>query len=103
MVGEDDDLVRARREPPRAVDARELPVELPQRLHRVGALEPRVVCDLVVARERRVHRGPPLEHVGEDAEDDQLADDDADRRAEERVLPAAVAARLDVAPDPAEG
>ena len=54
VIGEDDDLVRARRVAARALDPRELLVELAQRLERVGALEPGVVGDLVVAREGRV-------------------------------------------------
>ena len=59
--------------------------------------------DLVVAREGRVDRGPALHHVGEHAVDDQVADDDAHRGAQERVDPAAVAARLHVAPALAGG
>ena len=96
MIGEDDELVRPRRVAAGALDAPELLVELPQRLERVCALEPGVVGDLVVARERRVDRGPPLHHVGEDAVHDQVADDDAHRRAQERIDAAAVAARPDV-------
>ena len=42
-----------------------------------------MVGDLVVARERRVDGGPSAHHVGEDAEDDQVADDHAHRRAHE--------------------
>ena len=57
-----------------------------------------MVGDLVVAREGGVDRGAPLHHVGEDAVDDQVADDDAERRPQERVDAAAVAARPDVAP-----
>ena len=53
--------------------------------------------DLVVARERRVHRGPPAHHVRQHAEHDQVADEDAHRRAQERIDPAAVAAGADVA------
>ena len=98
VVGEDDDLVRPRRVAARALDAPELLVELAQRLQRVGALEPGVVRDLVVAREGRVDRGAALHHVREDAVDDQVADDDAHRRAHERVDAAAVAARPNVAP-----
>ena len=60
VVGEDDDLVRPRRVAARALDPAELLVELAQRLERVGPLEPGVVRDLVVARERRVDRGPAL-------------------------------------------
>ena len=75
VVGEDDDLVRARRVAARALDAPELLVELAQRLERVGALEAGVVGDLVVAGEGRVDRGPPAHHVGEHAEDDQVADE----------------------------
>ena len=63
VVGEHDDLVRARRVAARALDAAELLVELAQRLERVGALEAGVVRDLVVARERRVDGGPAAHHV----------------------------------------
>ena len=97
VVGEDDDLVRPGRVPPRALDAPELLVELAQRLEGVGALEPGVVGDLVVAREGRVDGGAPAHHVGQDAEHDQVAHDHAHRPAQQRVDPAAVAARLDVA------
>ena len=85
VVGEDDDLVRARRVAARAIDPAELLVELAEGLQRVGALEPRVMGDLVVAREGRVHRGPAAHHVGEDAVDDQVADDHAHRAAHERI------------------
>ena len=97
VVGEHDELVRARRVAARAVDAAELLVELAQRLERVRALEPRVVCDLVVAREGRVDGRPPPHHVREDAVDDQVADDHAHRPAHERVDAAAVAPRAHVA------
>ena len=98
VIREDDDLVWPRRVPPGALDAPELLVELAQRLQRVGALEPGVMRDLVVAREGRVDRGAALHHVREDAVDDQVADDHAHRRAHERIDAAAVAARPDVAP-----
>ena len=97
VVGEDDDLVRARRVPAGAVDAAELLVELAERLERVGPLEPGVVRDLVVAREGRVDRGAALEHVGDHGVHGQVADEDADAGADERVLDAAMAARADVA------
>src|SRR5213079_2094444 len=97
VIGEDDDLVGPRRVWARAVDARELLVELAQRLERVGALEARMVRDLVVARERRVHRGTPHHHVREDGVDDQVADEDAHRGTHEGIEAAAVAARTDVA------
>ena len=61
-----------------------------------------MVGDLVVAREGRVDRGPPLHHVREHAVDDQVAHHDAHRRAHERVHAAAVAARLHVAADRAQ-
>ena len=102
VVGEDDDLVRTGRVAARAVDAPELLVELPQRLERVRALEPGVVGDLVIARERRVHRGPAAHHVAEHAVDDQVAHDHAHRRAHERVEAASVASRLHVAADGAQ-
>ncbi len=54
--------------------------------------------DLVVAREGRVDRGPPLQHVGEDAVDDEVADEHAHRRAQQRIDATPVAARPDVAP-----
>ena len=85
VVGEHDDLVGARRVAARAVDAPELLVELAQRLEGVGPLEPRVVRDLVVARERRIDGGAAAHHVREDAVDDQVADDHAHRAAQERV------------------
>ena len=56
VVGEDDDLVRPRGVAAGALDVAEVVVELAQRLEGVGALEARVVRDLVVAREGRVDR-----------------------------------------------
>ena len=97
VVGEDDDLVRAGCVAARTGDAAELVVELAQRLERVGALQPGVVGDLVVARERRVDRGPPAHHVRQHRLHDQVAHDDAHRRAHEGVDAAAVPARLHVA------
>ena len=82
MVGEDDDLVRPGRVPPRALNPPELLVELAQRLEGVGALQPGVVGDLVVAREGRVHGGAPAHHVGQDAEHDQVTHDHAHRPAQ---------------------
>ena len=98
VVGEDDELVRPGGVAAGALDAPELLVELPQRLEGVLALEAGVMGDLVVAREGRVDRGPPLQHVGEDAVDDEVADEHAHRRAQQRVDAAPVAARPDVAP-----
>ena len=83
----------------RHLDVAELVVELAQRLERVGALQAGVVCDLVVARERRVDGGAAAHDVGEDTGDDQVADEDAERPAHQRVDPAAVASRLHVATD----
>jgi hypothetical protein len=51
-----------------------------------------VVGDLVVAREGGVHRGPAAHHVGQDGEDDEVADDHAHRRPHQRIAAAAVAA-----------
>ena len=99
VVGEDDDLVRPRRVAAGQLDVREVVVELAQGLERVGALEPRVVRHLVVARERRVDGRPPAHHVGEDARDDQVAHEDAERPPHQRVDAAAMAARKHVAPD----
>ena len=102
VVGEHDDLVGARSEPPRPGDAVELLVELAQGLHRVRPLQARVVRDLVVAREGGVDRGAAPHHVGQHAVDDQVADDHAHRRAQERVDAAAVPAGPDVAPGRAD-
>ncbi len=97
VVGEDDERVRPCGVAAGAFDAGELLVELPQRLERVLSLEPRMVRDLVVARERRVDRGPPLHHVGEDAIDDQVAGEHAHRRPQEGIDAAPVPPRPDVA------
>ena len=78
-------------------DAVELLIELAQRFEGVGALEAGVVGDLVVAREGGVHRGAPAHHVREDPEHDEVADDDAHRRAHQRIDAAAMAARAHVA------
>ena len=102
VVREHDDLVGARRVAQRALDAAELLVELAQRLQRVRPLEPRVVRDLVVARERGVDGRAAAHHVREHAVHDQVADDHAHRAAQERVDAAAVASRAHVAADRAE-
>ena len=62
-----------------------------------------MVGDLVVARERRVDRGAPAHHVGQHAEDDQVADDHAHRAAHQRIDAAAMPARPHVAPGRARG
>ena len=67
VVREHDDLVGAGRVAPGALDAAELLVELAQGLERVGALEARVVGDLVVGGEGRVDRGAAGHHVGQHA------------------------------------
>ena len=99
VVGEHDDLVRPWRVAAGSLDLRELPVELAQRFEGVCALEAGVVRHLVVAGERRVHGGPPAHHVGQDARDDQVADEDAQRCAHQRIDAAAVPARSHVAAD----
>ncbi len=99
VIGEHDDLVRAGCVAASTVDPGELLVELPERLERVGPLQPGVVGHLVVAGEGRVDRGPSPHHVGQDAEDDEVAHDHAHRAAQERVDPAPVSARVDVPPD----
>ena len=98
VVGEHDDLVGPRRVAARALDHPEALVELAQRLERVGALEARVVGDLVVAGERRVDRGHAAEHVLQDREHDEVAHEDAHPGAQQRIDAAAVAARAHVAP-----
>ncbi len=97
VVGEDDELVRPRGVAARPVDPRELLVELAERLHRVRPLQAGVVGDLVVARERRVHRGAAFHHVVQHAVHDQVADEDAQGGAHQRVDAASVAARAHVA------
>ena len=56
-----------------------------------------MVGNLVVAREGGVDRWTAAHHVGEHAEHDQVADDDAQSGAEKRVAPSASAARENVA------
>jgi hypothetical protein len=99
VVGEDDDLVRTGCVAPSPGNAAELLVELAQGFQRVGALQAGVVGDLVVAGEGRVDGGAAAHHVGEHAEDDQIADHHAHRRAQERVDTAAVTTRAHVAPN----
>ena len=98
MVGEDDDLIGSRRVGTGALDPPELLVELAQGLERIRALEPRVVRNLVIAREGCVDRGPPLHHVREHAVHDQIPDDHTQRRPHERVEAAPVTAGTDVPP-----
>jgi hypothetical protein len=64
---------------------------------------PGVVGDLVVAGEGRVHGGASAHHVGQDAEDDEVADDHAHRAAHQRIDAAAMAARAHVAAGRARG
>ena len=104
VVGEHDQLVGARRVPASSLDATERDVELAQRLECVGALEARVMCDLVVTRERGVHDWAALHHVLQDAEDDQVAHDHAERAAHQWVDAATMATRDDLAaPLPTSG
>ena len=102
VIGEHDDLVGTRRVAARAVDAPELLVQLAQRLESVRPLEPRMVRDLVVARERRVDSRPAAHHVRQHAVDDQVPDDHAHRAAQERIDAAAVPSRPHIAPDCSE-
>ena len=88
----------AARNGPRPRDSPELLVELAKRLHGVVPLEAGVVCNLVIAGERRVDGGTTAENVRDHREDDQVADEHTHRRAHERIGAAPVSARLDVAP-----
>ena len=97
VVGQHDDLVRTRRVLARPGDAAELLIDLAQHLHGVGALQPGVVGDLVVAGEARVHGRDALHHVADDAEDGEVAHHDGQPGAHEPVLDRARAARLHVA------
>ena len=103
VVGEDDDLVRPRRVLQGHLDVAELVVELAQRLEGVGALEAGVVRNLVVAREGRVHRRSAAHEVGEHTGHDQVAHEDAERPAHQRVDAAAVPARVHITTDRTEG
>ena len=103
VIGEDDDVVRPRRVLPRPLEAPELLVELPERLERVGPLEPGVMGDLVVAREGGVDRRPADEHVREHGVDDEVAQADAHSGAQERVDPTAVPTGTHVSPALARG
>ncbi len=97
VVGEHDDLVGPRGVLPGARDAPELLVELAQDLHGVRALETRVVGHLVVAGEAGVDRGHAHHHVADDAVHGEVAHEDGETRAHERVAERAVAARVHVA------
>ena len=55
--------------------------------------------DLVVAGERRVDGGAPAHHVGEHSGDDQVAHEDAQRAAHQRVDAATMATRKHIAAD----
>ena len=90
VVGEHDEVVRARRLLDRALEPGELRVVLPQDRERVGLLDPGVVGDLVVADEGRVDDGDALDDVAHQAGDVQVAHDDRDRAAHPRVEAAAV-------------
>ncbi len=102
VVGEHDDLVGARGVLPGARDAPELLVELAQHLHGVRALEARVVRHLVVAGEAGVDGGHAHHHVADDAVHGEVAHEDGETGAHERVAERAVAARLHV-PAPLPG
>ena len=97
VIGEHDDLVRAAGVSSGPLDAPELLVELAERLHRVGPLEPGVVRHLVVARKRGVDGGPAEHHVGEHAVGDQVPHDNAHRRPQQRIDASAVPPRAHVA------
>ena len=96
VVREHDDVVRARRILGRAHDPVEGLVEVPEHGERIRALDARVVGDLVVARERRVHHGAPGVDVADDGGHGQVALDDDHERAQQRVDEAAMPAGPDV-------
>ena len=85
VIGEDDDLVGARSVSAGPRDSPELLVELAERFDRVVPLETGVVRDLVVAGQRRVNGGTAAEHVRDHREDDEVAEEDAHGRTQERI------------------
>ncbi len=97
VVGEHDDLVGTRGILASARDPAELLVDLAQHLHRVGALEPGMVGDLVVAGEARVDSRDAVHHVADDAVDREVPDEDGQAGADERVAERTVTARSHVA------
>ena len=76
MVGEDDDVEGARRIVRRARDPVECLVEVPQDGQRIGPLDARVMSDLVVPRERRVHHRPARVDVADHGGHGEIALDD---------------------------
>ena len=67
-----------------------------QHRERVGSLDARMVCDLVVGEERRVDDRPAGEHVADDRRDLKVALDDHRLRAHYRVARAAADPRMHV-------
>ena len=57
-----------------------------------------MVGNLVIGGKGGVEDRPPREHVGDDGLDDEVADQHAHGRPDERILPSALAARSDVTP-----
>ena len=98
VVGEHDDLVRPRRRSGRPLDPAELAVEVAQHRQRVDAFRTGVVSDLVVAQHVDVDGGPSLPHVVHDALHRHVAGDHRRERAQQRVRPIPLDARLDLPP-----
>ena len=81
VVGEDDEVVAARRQRAGPVQPAELLVDAVQHGQAVGPLQPAVVGGLVVAEEVGVGDRAPGQHVLEQRVDDDVAGDDRDARA----------------------
>jgi hypothetical protein len=99
VIGQHDELVRARGVGDRHLHPCDLAVDLAQDGQRVVALDPRMVSHLVVGQEGRVDHGPPGHHVAHDGGDLQVALHDRRPCAYQRVRAWARDPRLDVVAD----
>ena len=90
MVGEHDQVIGAGGLLDRALQPLQLGIVLLQHRERVRLLDSGVVCDLVIAHEGRVADGDSFDDVSQQRCDVEVAHDDGDRAAHERVEAAAI-------------
>ena len=85
VVGEHHEVIGARRLRGRALETGELAIVALQHRQSIGLADSRVVGDLVVSDERRVADRHALDDVRHQQRRDEVAHDDRDRGADERV------------------
>ncbi len=90
MIGEHDQVVGAGSLLDGSLQPLQPGVVLLQHGERIGLLDARVVCDLVIADEGRVGDRDPFDDVPEQGREVEVAHDDGDRAAQERVDAAAI-------------